>query len=507
MTRLGFLAALAGAALAVSCADDTPEPPAGGSTSAFDPVGVDCTPGAELGCMCTNGQAGTQICADNGAELSSCVCGGGGGPVDTGDTETDTGDTDEPTGSPGQCGNGVVDEGEQCDDGNAVYDDACSNDCIAECGLGWEVQFGKEDPSSLGEDIAVGPDASVVVIGTEDQGNESNIWLARFDAEGQELWSQSIDQAPTEVGEAVAVDADGNILVVASVAGADGSDIWVAMLDPDGNEIWSETHDGAADGDDFGGGAAFDADGNPIVSGTVRDADGDSDAWVRKYSRAGSAQWTETFSGAGNGRFSIDSGEDVATDGDGNIYLTAEIYVDFDERDAHLVKYGPSGGAPEWTSAPLAGGGAHEHAPAGVGVDADGNVVFAVLREGSSVAWNFWLVKYDSDGGETWMVDADSLGIGNRHFLDGVGVAESGRIGLVMTEDPEMDDLRVRVATVEPDGTSGCDDIISLDLGAYISAGGTVDSAGNTFATGLVSVNGAAQQRWLARFRGAATAE
>jgi len=503
------MVALAGAALAVSCGDDTPEPPADSSTGVFDPVGIDCTPGAVLGCMCNNGQAGTQTCADNGSELSRCVCGEG-GSLDTGDTGTDDDDdtdTDEPTGSPGQCGNGVVDEGEQCDDGNGVYDDACSNDCIAECGLGWEVRFGKEDPSSAGEDIAVGPDASVVVVGTEDQGIESNIWLARFDAEGNELWSQSIDNASTEAGEAVAVDEDGNIVVVASIAGADGSDIWVAMIDPDGNEIWSDTHDGAADGDDFGGGAAFDADGNAIVSGTVRDADGDSDVWVRKYSRGGNAQWTETFSGAGNGTFSIDAGEEVAVDGDGNIYVSAEIYVDFDEQDAQLLKYGPNGGAPEWTRAPLAGGAAHEHSPAGVGVDADGNVVFGIRRDNTSVAATFWLFKYDADGGETWMVDAESLEIGNRHFLDGLGVADSGRIGLVMTEDPEMEDLRVRVATIEADGTPGCDDVIALDLGIFISAGGTVDSAGNTFATGLVSVNGTAQQRWLARFRGAATTE
>ena len=504
MTRFVFIAALAGATLAVSCADDTPEPPAGGSTSVFDPVVVECNPGEVLGCMCTNGQAGTQVCFDNGSEVSHCDCSGSADTGDTGDTDTDA-DT-EPTGAPGQCGNGVLDDDEQCDDGNAVYDDACSNDCIAECGLGWEVRYGEEDAGSQGDDIAVGPDASVVVVGTEDLDSGSNIWVARFDAEGNEVWSQSIDQATNEIGEAVAVDEDGNILVVGTIDGSDGTDIYVAMLDRDGAEVWSETHDGAADGDDSGGGAAFDADGNPIVSGTVRDADGDSDVWVRKYGRSGDAQWTETFTGAGNGRFSVDLGGHVATDGEGNIYVTAEIYVDFDERDVHLLKYAPGGGAPAWTRAPLAGGSAHEHVPAGVGVDADGNVVLGVQNEGSSPAWSFWLFKYDPDGGETWMADADSLGIGTRHFLDGVGVDDSGRVGLVMTEDPMEGDLQVRVATVEADGTAGCDESIGLDLGVVISAGGTVDPAGNTFATGLLSVNGTAQQRWLARFRGAATA-
>ncbi|MBN2798861.1 MAG: hypothetical protein JXX28_06895, partial [Deltaproteobacteria bacterium] len=32
------------------------------------------------------------------------------------------------------CGDGYVDLDEQCDDGNSVDDDACANDCTADCG-------------------------------------------------------------------------------------------------------------------------------------------------------------------------------------------------------------------------------------------------------------------------------------------------------------------------------------------------------------------------------------
>lgn len=34
----------------------------------------------------------------------------------------------------GCCGNGVLDEGEQCDDGNRVNGDGCSSECEVECG-------------------------------------------------------------------------------------------------------------------------------------------------------------------------------------------------------------------------------------------------------------------------------------------------------------------------------------------------------------------------------------
>jgi cysteine-rich repeat protein len=50
------------------------------------------------------------------------------------DESGDTGETGDPEGF---CGDGVVDPGEACDDGNDVDDDACSNDCsLASCGDG-----------------------------------------------------------------------------------------------------------------------------------------------------------------------------------------------------------------------------------------------------------------------------------------------------------------------------------------------------------------------------------
>ena len=79
---------------------------------------------------------------------------GDGDPTDSGDGDGDptTGnsgdgdgdpatDTDEP---PPECGNGIVEDGEACDDGNDIDDDECSNDCqFPNCGDGI-VQDGEE---------------------------------------------------------------------------------------------------------------------------------------------------------------------------------------------------------------------------------------------------------------------------------------------------------------------------------------------------------------------------
>jgi cysteine-rich repeat protein len=64
--------------------------------------------------------------------------GDGDGDTTTDDTTTDDTTTDDDTtdGDP-ECGNGVVEDAEECDDGNAINDDGCSNECtLAMCGDG-----------------------------------------------------------------------------------------------------------------------------------------------------------------------------------------------------------------------------------------------------------------------------------------------------------------------------------------------------------------------------------
>jgi cysteine-rich repeat protein len=90
-----------------------------------------------------------------GSIAVSIGCGGGDStPADDGSTDSDTGaDTDADADADGdaddgggpECGNGVVEAGENCDDGNTVDTDACLSTCVAaSCGDGF-VQAGVED--------------------------------------------------------------------------------------------------------------------------------------------------------------------------------------------------------------------------------------------------------------------------------------------------------------------------------------------------------------------------
>ncbi len=74
----------------------------GGSTS--DLIPPICTPGSTKPCLCPGALPGEQTCNSTGHGYDVCKC----IPV---------------------CGNGLLEAGETCDDGNQVDDDGCQADC------------------------------------------------------------------------------------------------------------------------------------------------------------------------------------------------------------------------------------------------------------------------------------------------------------------------------------------------------------------------------------------
>lgn len=101
--------------------------------------GGTCVPNSTQSCLCTDGNMGVQTCQASGV-YDTCTCGGGsssssgmGGGGGSGGGSI----CDRPANTPPTCGNGTVDMGEECDDGNCVANDTCNNNCkLPYCGDG-----------------------------------------------------------------------------------------------------------------------------------------------------------------------------------------------------------------------------------------------------------------------------------------------------------------------------------------------------------------------------------
>jgi cysteine-rich repeat protein len=404
------------------------------------------------------------------AVFAGCVepyttTGGGSTGVDAGSSGStasapgSTGTTDDPTGGgstgepgfdppPPVCGDGYLEADEECDDGNVADGDGCSATCTILGGLQGQVLA--LAPSGLSDlwvaSVAAAPDGGFVAVAhqreiTSDQEGNQDIGLVRtrvirYGPDLAPVWDRLLapDDAALAAGSGV-VDALGDIYVAATVDGPDGDDIHVSKLaGDDGEAIWAVTHDGALDmSDDGAGGIALAPDGDIVVTGRVYDVAKDSDVWVRKLQADdGGEVWTTTWTGAGNGEYSIDRAGGVAVAADGTVYVAAREYVDLNTAEAVLLRFAAAGGPAQQVFSPLSDGSEHEHGPGWVSVDPAGNVLYSIIRQ-SGATPNFWLYKLDSnleiqwtkqlpdfeDEGDEWVLAGNRFDAGGGVMLAG----------------------------------------------------------------------------------------
>ena len=187
----------------------------------------------------------------------------------------------------------------------------------------------------------------------------------------------------------------GNVSMVSQLMSYGGQDVFLAKYDADGNVVWAGR--GGSAGADAGNGVATDPSGNVFMTGyytgTMSFYDsssqlsntlaqyGGQDVFLVKYNPYGQVLW-----GARTGSPGTDAATALATDATGNVYVTgyyaglmniyssSNTYVSnlaqYVGQDVFLVKYGPSGEV-HW--------GARTGSPGtdsgnGVAVDVTGNV-------------------------------------------------------------------------------------------------------------------------------------
>ncbi|MDC0673737.1 outer membrane protein assembly factor BamB family protein [Nannocystis radixulma] len=186
----------------------------------------------------------------------------GDNPQDTSSPESTTGGSTDatPTSSassdesePGVCGDGVVDAGESCDDGNDESNDGCDGACQRSGRVVWTIELAGIDAVT---DLDVDPAGRILVNGW---GGDTAHLLA-FAPDGTELWRRTI----ADPGE-LAIDASGRIFI-AGIAGT------LQAFSPEMKSLWSLDIDGGFAGLALGPDAVYSAahSGEETVQVTVR---------------------------------------------------------------------------------------------------------------------------------------------------------------------------------------------------------------------------------------------
>ena len=72
-----------------------------------------------------------------------------------------------------------------------------------------------------------------------------DVWLVKTDMNGYEMWNRTYGSAGKTHGYYVVQTVDGGYALVGSdTSSSDNSDVWLVKTDADGNELWNHTYGG-----------------------------------------------------------------------------------------------------------------------------------------------------------------------------------------------------------------------------------------------------------------------
>ena len=155
---------------------------------------------------------------------------------------------------------------------------------------------------------SIGDDFVGVGFRQNDDGSQSWPWIARFDANGDDVWNDDgMDEPTNGVFTAIEVLADGNLVVAGDRDSLQGdSDMWLQTRSPDGAVLWEEIIPSPGGGDDRANTLVVDRrDGGFIVGGELGAGTGSTDAWIRRYDAELHEKWTTTYSGPAGDRDTV----------------------------------------------------------------------------------------------------------------------------------------------------------------------------------------------------------
>jgi len=292
----------------------------------------------------------------------------------------------------------------------------------------------------------------------------SDIFVAKYDSSGNQLWVRNAGAAGGISAHGIAVDTNGNSFITGQYFGKATweagtltnigfADIFVAKYDTEGNFVWARNAGGP--GDDSGNGIAVDAKGNCFVTGNFSGAarfgplttvagPGHTALFVAKFDSMGRVTWASSIKDGPGASF----GRGVGVDSYGNCYVAGSVngimslgadrgetstklprdkarrriyvypnggsYVAGSRSDSYVAKFGPKGQL-VWSRT---GGGIRPTAESahGIAVDAQGNSFVTGTFSGrsnfgganmvSSGISDVFVGQYDRDGHLIWLRQA-----------------------------------------------------------------------------------------------------
>ncbi len=178
---------------------------------------------------------------------------------------------------------------------------------------------------------------TTIVTSTSGNAFASDIFIAKYDADGDFVWAKRAGGTNYDYGNGIATDAAGNAYITGLFTGTAtfgtlsitsttvDYDVFIAKYDANGNALWVKK--GGGNVWDVGNGITVDKFNNCYITGAYRNtatfgtssftSAGNYDIYIAKYDSDGNFIWAQSAGGTDD-----DRGMSVSTDASGNCYIT-----------------------------------------------------------------------------------------------------------------------------------------------------------------------------------------
>lgn len=193
----------------------------------------------------------------------------------------------------------------------------------------WSDYWGKQEEDGALAVIQTADDGYVVAgytyhFGSNDLGGADG-FVVKYNASGLVQWEHNYGGSGHDFIYDIRQNSDGSYIFVGSTKSPEisgyhgGSDLWIAKIDATGNELWSKCK--GYTGEDAASALALNSDGSFIVTGKTNSSGatnykGNYDIWTLKITAAGAIAWQTCIGGTKS-----DGGSSVIVANDGNITI------------------------------------------------------------------------------------------------------------------------------------------------------------------------------------------
>jgi hypothetical protein len=247
-------------------------------------------------------------------------------------------------------------------------------------------------------------DESLIIIGETssfDQGGASDLWLLKFDKDGNEIWNHSYGGKRSDFGFGGQQTSDGGFILVGGTRtfGEGDQDVWLVRADSSGNELWNKSFGGVEMEHGISVQETSD-EGFILVGGTKSKGNGPNDYWIVKTDKDGDVEWDKTY-----GTHGYDWGYDIRKTYDGAYVFTGG--TDTSIKGEHILDIGlvkiKEDGFIEWekTYNKYKNGWYWDE---GYGVEPTNDGGYIIAGIARSTGWS------ESDEGDAWLIKTDANG-------------------------------------------------------------------------------------------------